>query len=349
MTRSLACFPLLATLACQVVATGPGQEFACASQADCATGLVCTKAGLCLEPCLAYATAECELLGSCTSGFGVAYDYGDVSTCVARLELHCQDFTSVPATTTTLAQVSVCAEDLPNASCIEYWSDATPACQAPDGTAADGSDCATSGQCQSGFCAVPSSEVCGTCAEKPAAGADCSSLPCADGYVCLAASKTCALPGQDGGPCTSQDDCDLGFQCLGVVKSDGGTCAPGAPAGTPCDPQKLQGPVGCDGRQGLYCRGVSDGGGLCTAFALAAAGQPCGDVPGGVFTECVQAGFCAALDGGPRPSGAEGVCLGFAQDGASCDTTNGPLCEAPAVCVDGSCVREDTQACGVAP
>jgi hypothetical protein len=174
-------------------------------------------------------------------------------------------------------------------------------------------------------------------------------LACAPGYTCLSASKTCALPGQDGGPCTAQDDCDLGFQCLGVAKNDAGFCAPGAQAGTPCDPAKLVGPVGCDGRQGVYCRGVYDGGGLCTAFAMAGAGQPCGDVPGSVFTECEQAGFCAGLDGGPRPSGAEGICIGVAQDGAACDATNGPNCLAFAVCVSGTCTRDDTQTCSVGP
>jgi hypothetical protein len=349
MKKSLAWIPLLACLACQVVSTGPGQEFACASQADCATGLVCSPSGVCLEPCLAYATVECEMLMSCTGGFGVAYDYGDLSSCVARRQLHCQDFTAAPDTTETLAQVSVCAEDLPNATCLDYWFDATPACQPPDGTQADGSPCGLSGQCQSGYCAIPSGQICGSCAEKPSTGADCSSLPCAPGYTCLSASKTCALPAQDGGPCTAQDDCDFGFQCLGVTRNDGGYCAPSAPADTPCDPAKLVGPVGCDGRQGLYCRGVSDGGGLCTVFAMAAAGQPCGDVPGSVFTQCAQEGFCAGLDGGPRPSGAEGLCIGVAQDGAACDSTNGPNCLAFAACVSGTCVRDDTQSCGVAP
>jgi hypothetical protein len=346
MKRVLVCLPVLATLACQVVNTGAGQEFACASQADCATGLICSQSGVCLEPCLDYATAHCAKLMSCTSGFGISYDYGDLPSCIARLQLHCQDFTTEPATTTTLAQVAVCAEDLPNASCLEYWSDTTTACQSPDGTGPNGSPCGLAGQCQSGFCAIPSGQVCGSCTGPPAAGADCSAIPCADGYVCLAAGKSCALPGQDGGPCTAEQDCDFGFQCLG--KSDGGFCAPSGPVGTPCDPDKLQGTVGCDGRQGIYCRGASDGGGLCTAFAVAAAGQPCGDVPGSVFTYCEQEGFCAGLDGGSRPSGAAGTCMASAQDGAACDDTNGPNCLEFAVCVSGSCVRDDTQSCGVA-
>lgn len=352
MKKPLSWVPLMASLACQVVSTGPGEEFACASQTDCAAGLICSPAGVCLDPCLDYATAHCNKLTSCVGSFALAIDYGDLPTCVQRLQLHCQDFTTAPATTTTLAQVSVCAENLPNESCGDYFYDAAPACQSPDGTGADGSDCGLSGQCQSGFCAVPSGQVCGTCAEQPAAGAGCSSIPCAEGYVCLSASKTCALPGQDGGPCTAQDDCSFGFQCLGASangKNDGGYCAPSAPAGTACDPQKLQGPVGCDDRQGVYCRGLSDGGGLCTAFALAAVGQPCGDVPGGVFAECEQLGFCAGLDGGARPSGGEGVCIGVAQDGAACDDTNGPNCLDFAVCVSGQCVRDDTQTCNVAP
>jgi hypothetical protein len=347
MRHAVSWVPLLACVACQLVNTGPGQELACATQSDCASGLLCSREGLCLDPCLDYATTECGLLQSCTGGFAVTLDYGDLSTCVDRLQLHCQDFIAAPDTTTTLAQVGLCALDLPNATCAEFWSDGTAACQAPNGTAANGSDCAVSGQCQSGFCAIPSGQVCGSCADEPSAGTDCSSVPCSDGTICLSASKTCSLPIQDGGPCTDQDDCVLGFQCLGVAKNDAGFCAPGAASGTPCDPAKLEGPVGCDGREGVYCRGVSDGGGVCTPFAFAGPGQPCGDVPGGVFTECSRAGVCVEPDGGPRPSGAAGVCVGVAQDGAACDDATGPACLDPAVCVSGTCVRDDSESCGV--
>jgi len=288
--------------------------------------------------CADYASAFCALYQACSNGFFIAQNYGTLAACESAFEAQCLARLAVPRADLNTTKVALCAQEVPLESCVDLYSGAqAAACEPAPGTLGDGSSCALDAQCATAFCAQSTGEICGTCQTKPAAGADCSTTQCAPGYVCLAASKTCALPGGDGGSCSAESDCQFGFGCVGTSE-DAGFCAPSGVAGQSCN-DKL-GPRGCDGRSGLACR-AGDGGSVCAPVPFADAGQPCGAVPGASGTACRDATCFRPLDGGK-----EGVCLAAAADGAPCNDLTGPSCHPFSRCVAGTCTAQYSSTCG---
>jgi hypothetical protein len=148
-----------------------------------------------------------------------------------------------------------------------------------------------------------------------ATGAACyANGQCQTGFCGFANAScgTCMAAPQVGEPCTGPHQCGPGLTCAGD-----GKCALFALPGTACGTSQPCAP-------GNQCIGS-----VCKATATAvAAGQPCGNVNGTV-TGC--------LDGSCENQGGKLVCVARAAPGAACNVTGGPFCQAPALCVGGSC------------
>jgi hypothetical protein len=279
----------------------------------------CSSSPTATEACTDYASAYCALYSNCSNGFYLAETFGDVATCVSRVEINCDNRLALSSAQSAAATES-CAQALPATSCADlYANDLPDACQAPDGGTENGGVCTISAQCQSSYCAIAKDALCGTCGQLPAAGDDCSVFPCGPRLSCLRYSGTCGVQASDGGPCLGEGDCQYGFACLEAF-GDGGICVPAAASGEACDLQRLTG-YACSTRLGLYCRLLGPGNGVCTALDQSDAGQPCGDVLD-VATVCIQSGVCQKAS----PDAGSGTCLGYATDDAACDSDGGPFC-----------------------
>ena len=97
----------------------------------------------------------------------------------------------------------------------------------------------------------------------------------------------------------------------------------------------------CDPQDGLACIPTNGkkGAGKCQAIQLVAAGQPCGELPGGTGGTFMFTSFATCEDGGQcvGPDGAK-ACVAVAADGEACDNdpTVGKPCLSPAKCVTAS-------------
>jgi len=282
------------------------------------------------QACSDYATAECNVRNGCTNGFAITIDFGDVSTCQSRLEASCANALAAPGTGSTPAHVEGCAQALGGQSCFDYFTNATPAaCATPAGTLAAGAGCAFSAQCQSAFCAIESSEVCGTCQAAPQAGSACGGgVGCGDGLICFSDSESCGVGVEDGGACSDHDACGAGESCVGLVDGGHGTCVPRGGVSAPCDPKEGTEPS-CFGAGGIACvRGVRDAG-TCLPISVETSGATCGTVAGQADAVCGTGGLCVKSS----PDGGTGACQGYVSDGQSCDSVLGPPCVTPAKCV----------------
>jgi len=274
--------------------------------------------------CPAYATAICDLYGSCSNGWYVSTEFGDQAACVASYELSCAQRLAAPGTALTSADILSCSQGLPTESCDALYSNnPEEVCSAPAGKTPLNGACEVAAQCASAYCAIPNNAFCGTCQPTPIAGADCSQFGCPPGLQCLADVQTCAPAVADGGACNASGDCQYGLTCLTKAK----ICAPTADGGQACDTSGKIGP-GCNDNLGLVCQKIGDGG-MCALKELADAGQPCGTLSdSGVATNCLDRGTCEkAADSGV------GTCLAAAATGADCDTSAGPDCQLPGRCI----------------
>ena len=311
----------------------------CLLVAGCSTSSDHTKA------CKDNANASCARLASCSAS-DLARRYGTIDVCQTRQAQVCLNSFTAPQNSNTDTRVESCAATYPTEDCTVYLSGVVgDACLPNMGPRADGDPCGFSGQCQSSFCAIPTGSNCGTCAELPAVGDDCSSLGCGSRGLVCAPDSTCAQPGAANDACNNTDTpCGQGLSCVGATASDNGTCQPElTTSGAACDARRRTA-ADCSRDTGLYCNAQ----GQCAAVATAGDGMPCGQV-GGVVTLCTF-GACFGASG-TTP----GICKTGAADGAACDTINGPDCQVPARCVgsedadggtSGICTLAGTTSCG---
>jgi hypothetical protein len=170
------------------------------------------------QACTASAAAHCARIDTCAN-IVVAYAYGDLATCEARLKANCMAALAAPSTGNTPAAVESCAHALrANVDCEGYFNDRTPSeCQTKKGSLPDGAPCAFPAQCASARCAVASDAVCGTCGgDAAAAGQSCASSSCADGLACSRISNVCGAPAGVAASCEVAP-CRAGLQCVGQV------------------------------------------------------------------------------------------------------------------------------------
>lgn len=121
-----------------------------------------------------------------------------------------------------------CFAAIEGLSCTEYAmvgddDFASVGCENPfEGKVAAGGQCATDGDCISGWCSGDSVDfegniTYGTCGTAPGEGMPCEEFDCGDGLYCDA--STCAPTKPDGMACSSDDECTSGG-CNG----EPGTC-----------------------------------------------------------------------------------------------------------------------------
>jgi hypothetical protein len=301
-------------------------------------------AGLTAEQaCADSAHAQCEKHDACSNGFSNPLRYGDEPTCEARTKANCLALEVAPGTSSTPETTEACATAYATTwTCTEYLDDVLPAgCVATGGKVAMGSPCAFNTQCESTFCALGSTAVCGTCQPPPAVGAPCEvagdcghDLAC--GKAAGATTGTCAAYVAVSGACDDTHPCDARLACVGSVAATMtmGTCmTQGAVVGAACDNSRKT-MANCDATLGLACIPTGPGAkgvGSCQAIGLVAGMSICGSIgnPTTMVTDCQAGGLCVKA----MASDKTGTCAAPAADGAACDSVAGPPCLTPAKCV----------------
>jgi hypothetical protein len=279
--------------------------------------------------CTQIASARCERVGTCNVD-GIQARYGDLAACQDAQKAACLSGLAVASTGATPATTIACANALPNVDCTAYNDNVLPTvCQPQVGRLAAGATCAFSGQCQSQFCGIGKNAGCGVCQPQPKAGDSCAHLSsCGTGLACVDKDTVCASEDAAAGDmCDADTPCGAGFSCVGSKAATAtaaavqGTCqAAVATGGAACDPKKKTGP-GCDATKGLACDPTSM---KCIAVIVASTGGACD----GDLAVCAAAGTCAI------PTGAtSGTCVAAAEDGAACDSVNGPGCMTLSRCI----------------
>jgi hypothetical protein len=273
--------------------------------------------------CNDFVNALCSQLQNCGAPL-VKITYGDEATCELRLKPSCLSTLKDPGTTLTTDRLDSCAKQLMAQTCTAIFNHVVPdACKPTAGSLADGTACGDDNQCKSAYCKKAASSTCGVCGAKSSScvvDGDCDSAS-----VC-AANGTCVQRGAMGAACSANMPCAYGLSC------DNLACATAPGAGQACKADLMGG--NCDKTQGLFCTA----GMVCQAAGYANAGQPCG-FTGGNIVLCTAGSKCSA-------TGLQaGTCIAPAADGAACNDTNGPTCEAPASCQNSVCTVADTSTC----
>jgi hypothetical protein len=302
------------------------------------------------QACADVASARCTQRSMCSMharatgpGANLVRTYGDMQTCVARETLACKNGLAAPQTGNSPNEVEKCVAAFPTYSCQSYFDNDPPTDCAVTGARANGATCTFNGQCSSGFCQGTKNSVCGTCADPPQPGADCSVSACWHNQNCLASSMTCAAVVSMNGACNAAMPCDNALSCVGSSSTATGTCQPaGATVGAACGGTM----PGCDGTLGLYCVSSTR---MCAALAFVGDGQPCGLLADGTRAACI-AGECYTATGTAGSSDV-GTCKASVDAASACDTVLGPSCLAPAKCVltgggsAGTCVVPTADMC----
>jgi hypothetical protein len=275
-----------------------------------------SKSGTQTDGCAAYATNYCNRLATC-SPFLIQVQFGDVASCVARMQPLCGARMQAQGSGLGAAQVQACADAYPSAACEKVilvgWQ---PDACAVKGTLADGAACGHGAQCVSGYCRTPFTQVCGACTPLVPLGGGCSRIEdCAAPYACLN-SGTCGALTPRGGGCRTTP-CELDLECINLV------CDSSPGAGAACE----NGIYDCTDRLGLYCEPTTM---RCTAETVVPTGGSC--ATGAVI--CGSSGSC-----NPDTQ----ICDAPVDDGAACDSTG--RCRYPAVCVAGVCKAPDPTTC----
>jgi hypothetical protein len=273
--------------------------------------------------CASSASTRCDKIDSCGGGIGILRAYGDRTACLARQVTSCLGSQSAPYTGTTPSIALACAAATSAEACDDYYATVTPTVCIVRGMLADGRGCAFNGQCNSTYCNIPRGSACGTCGSPPAAGDDCSSIPCGRGTVCLEPAFKCQTPIALGSACALDETCGPGRSCVGATSTTKGTCMDEqAMLGAACD-SRLRNMSRCNADLGLYCNGSP---GMCVMVSYATdAGASCGRTDGG-YASCGAGGACIGDAG-------SSVCQSPAADDGACDLVNGPPCFFPARCV----------------
>jgi hypothetical protein len=271
-----------------------------------------------------HAEAACRRYADCAP-FTLTARYGDLDTCIARLQLACEDAFKVPASGLTPETSAACAAAYATASCDDFFYGKVGACHFT-GARQDGEVCAFNEECASGFC-IPQL-TCGICAALLPAGESCgANAECQPGLVCAGAH--CLAPSAPGAACDAQQPCGYGYYC------HAGSCA--AAQETPGAACQEAG--SCDGDKGLWCNTAA---GVCQTIGSAAPGEACIDGSG---DEVVCAGSACVPTDPTVPN--DGLCNGYVADGQLCGAgiNKNVGCRWPEVCSRGRCVLPSAAIC----
>jgi len=297
------------------------------------------------KACMDVAAARCTQRSMCSAvggataaGASLVRTYGDMATCTAREALACRNGLAAHGTGNSADQVETCVAAFSTYSCQDFFDNNPPAACVVTGALAAGGACAFNGQCKSGYCQGTKNSMCGTCADPPAAGADCSTSTCWHNQRCVSQDQTCEGVVSMNGACDATHPCDNGLACVGDSATVMGTCQPaGTTVGAACGGTM----AGCDNTIGLYCAGAA-GSKTCAEITFVGDGKACGQMSDGTRVAC-RAGECFTATG-VAGNNDMGTCKADVDAPAACDTALGPHCLAPARCVvtgsgtAGSCV-----------
>jgi hypothetical protein len=268
------------------------------------------------------ATTTCTQLMTCSPA-DFQKRWPDLATCEAREKLSVLDALHAKGTAQTPQNIEACATEIAAEPCEQFLSGVmpTPHCIPPTGPTADGGACSFAAQCKSGFCAIASSSLCGTCQEAPAAGASCASQGCGQTLICVASTMTCQAPVALSGTCSKDNPCASGLACVGATMTANGNCQTQvATLGATCDHTLKTGP-NCNANDGLVCDATMD---MCVTEPIVPAPQSCGTIAG-VFNACAAGAACIGTG--------TSTCVAPAADDAACDSAAGPFCEFPSKCI----------------
>jgi hypothetical protein len=281
------------------------------------------------EACGQFASTLCSRLDSCAP-YVLKIWYGDVATCMTRVNLGCTRDMEVPDTNETTADMIACARDAGNATCEDLIGNNLPAsCQNKPGKRIDGEGCGSSWQCQSTHCEKMNSD-CGVCGPRSSAGGACTvNEGCTQGLACAAGK--CVTPGAAGAPCNDMAPCRPTLYCSQTSNA----CATPLPLGAACKGDAN----GCDFKNGVACNVFADMP-KCEMIAAAKGGQACGIV-NNTLTVCIENNTCNGVS--LIPLSTMGTCPNTAGDGQAC--TDAVHCLPPANCVGGLCRLPSTASC----
>jgi hypothetical protein len=154
-------------------------------------------------------------LASCSTVV-VTIRYNDEPGCEVREKAACLAGEAAPGTGANPAGAESCAAAYrTNTSCDLLDNVPPPGCEVHAGSLTASTACAFPGQCQSAYCAVGATSVCGVCGTAPPGlGESCATRFCTAGLGCSATSRTCARFAARGQSCIDAP-CTAGTVCVG--------------------------------------------------------------------------------------------------------------------------------------
>jgi len=283
--------------------------------------------------CADLVTAVCGKYNECSPTL-IKTLYGDVATCVSRLNLSCASFDQWPGTSWTAEKMEACAQTISGAGCENglLGAFATDACQTTPGSLPNGSPCGDSSQCAGGRCdkSTPSDggfstqNTCGVCETG-------TNLSCGDAGACTSPDEcrwdslngyTCVTPVPEGASCSNSTPCVSGLNCRD------GICKKPLGIGAACTTTSFD----CDSLQGLSCIDMT-----CQLPTFVGPGETCSSPS----IRCTGSDCISTL----TDAGITGTCVARAADNAPCNNSDGPRCLSPAKCLDGVCKVPDYTQC----
>lgn len=258
--------------------------------------------------------------------------YSDEDTCVARrLKLSLSVFFG-PGSLLTTADIEACGKAAGDAyTCDDilrqfYENPVIAADCRLRGTHVNGTPCAGSDQCKSGYCRYEDKAQCGACADRVGPGSPCTTNShCAEGLAC------------GGGKCTPYVErsgtCDASHPCRIADVCKAGVCTERVGLGASCDD------VSQDCVISAICSSATH---TCVSVQGGPIGSPCGFLSGGGLGLCDPGLKCKITN----LSAYTGNCVAAAKQGESCFRTgpSGSQCEAPLFCAT-TCTLPSTDVC----
>jgi hypothetical protein len=290
--------------------------------------------------CSLRAEALCNKLDECSGGFQSRYRYGSFEECIIGEQRSCVLLSMAPGTTgeQTTEPIARCAAALPALRCEDLYTFSSTFAACKDqrkGRLPVESGCVTDDQCQSEFCQLDPTLMCGRCKPRKNLGETCAVAACDPGLLCTgaAANPICtSATGKVGAAC-GLTPCTPNLACVNGTIADEGVCSVPADEGETCDPRAISAPP-C--KEHLWCNQMTL---LCERPKFTEATGACGIEDDGSVTICAAAGNCRVV-----PNTARGQCEPVRTVGDACDTTS-IGCTWPARCAtDG---RSTTGVCSI--
>ncbi len=250
--------------------------------------------------CDAFATTLCAYRARCTTS--LAY-FKSQASCVAVEKAACMNEAQLPGTAMTAGAVWLATKAYSTETCLLQDVSADTSCPAT-GTLADGTACAASFQCASGYCkSVVGTYSCGQCASLVAESGSCEkNADCASGLWCN--KGTCAKTTADGAACQVTDECNDRSLCSGGKCTPSGEFSKSAGESCQADWQCVR---------GLACVQFT-----CAEPVFASQGESCGmDSRCGNGLICDQ-GTCAPYVPGASCSSSMSCLMGQYCNGGTC-------------------------------